>query len=251
LDIKFDETEKTTKEKLCYTAYMKQLVFLIFPFILTAQTYIFSGGVDNVVQIIASKVLERAYEKAGLDMEAKFTTLEESLRLSSTGITDGELARIKKITKLYPQLIRVPVTLVSVEAVAYTKNTQINIQTWDDLAKYDFTIVKGAKFIEKETSHLQKNFVSTFEKAFEALEKGKTEIIVVPKKAAVRIILKKEYHNIHAAGPVLKKVDLYHFVHKRNAHLIPILTPILKQMERNKEILYLRQAYLRTVINQY
>ena len=230
---------------------MKQLIILILPFILMAQTYIFSGGTDNVVQIMAAKILQKAYARADIFIEPKFTTLDNSLLLSSTGKTDGELARIKNISKVYPNLIQVPVVLVSVEAVAYSKNTDLNIQTWDDLIGHDFSIVKGAKFIEKGTSHLQKDLVSSFQEAFEALSRGETEIIVIPKKAGIRLILQKEYQDIKPVSPTLKKLDLYHFVHKKNAHLIPIITPILKQMEKNEEILYLRHSYLRSVTSKY
>ena len=43
----------------------------------------------------------------------------------------------------------------------------------------------------------------------------------------------------------LEKQKLYHFVHKKNSHLIPIITPVLKKMEQSGEIAYIRNAFLR------
>jgi len=227
-----------------------KVILIIILFCLTslgAQTYTFSGGQDNVAQMIASKILIRAYSKAGLEAKGLFLPLEESLIQSNEGITDGELARIKKISTLYPNLIIVPVSIISVEAVAFSKNRDIQIKQWSDLKNYNFTIVKGAKFIELETKGMKKSYVTTFTEAFQNLNNDKTEVIVIPKKAAIRLILKKEFKDIKPVSKSLKKIKLYHFVNKKHKHLIPIITPVLEEMRDNGEIMYMNNAFLRSI----
>ena len=223
------------------------LIFFLFPLMLNAQTYTFSGGKNNVVHIIAAKVLTKAYARAGIKTRPYFTSLSHSLKLSNRGDTDGELARVKKISAIYPNLVQVPVVLTHVEAIAYSKNKNLNIKNWNDLRGHRFLIVKGAKFIEQATENFEKELVNTFEEAFKKLSHDKTEIIVIPKKAAVRLILQQENIDIQPVSDSLQTLDMYHFVHKKNAHLIPIITPILEKMSKSGEIQYISNSYLRSV----
>jgi len=232
---------------LCYTANMKQIFLLFLPFTLFAHTYIFSGANENVVQIIASKILKVAYQRADIPIRVVFLPPQASLEASSSGRLDGELARIKNISKIYPNLVQVPISLIEVEAVAFSKDTNISIKTWDDLKNYNFTIVKGTKFIEKSTQAYDKTLTNTFLEAFDALKEDKTDIIVIPRKAAIRLILRDEYINIKAVSPILQQLKLYHFVHQKNKHLIPIIFPILKQMQERGEIEYIKKSYLRSL----
>jgi len=226
---------------------MKQIymIFFLLPVLLNAYT--FSGGKDNVAQLIASKVLEKAYTRAEIKIKPIFLPPQESLEQSNTGITDGELARIKNITKLYPNLRQVPVQIVSVEAVAFSKDTSLKIQSWNDLRGHSVTIIKGAKFIEIGTKNIPRKLVLSFHEAFEALHNGETDIVVAPKLAGIRLNFKKEYTDIKAISPALQKKALYHFVHKKNSHLIPIITPILQKMKESGEIEYIGKAYLRGI----
>ena len=137
---------------------MKQIVIMLFilPVILFAQPYVFSGGKDNTIHIIASKVLKKAYAKADIEMTAIFMPLEESLQNSNRGQTDGELARLSEVEKLYPNLRKIPVAIASVEAIIFSKNSDLNIKHWNDLKGHDLTIIQGAKCIELRTKGMKK-----------------------------------------------------------------------------------------------
>lgn len=225
---------------------MKYLLILLLSLSLSAKTYTISGGKNNVTQIIASKILEVAYFRAGLDMNTSFIQLEESLLSSNSGKTDGEIARIKKISLIYTNLVIVPVALTSVEAIAFSKK-DITIKTWDDLKAYDFSIVKGAKFIEIATKKMDKKFVLSFEQAFIDLKNDKTQVIVLPKLAGLKYMYSQEFYDIKPVSSSLKTLKLYHFVNKKNIHLIPLLTPILKSMLESGEIRYWRDSHLRSI----
>jgi len=223
---------------------IKILPLLLFPLLLHAESYTFSGGKDNVAHTIASRVIIKAYKNAGINITPVFLNLEESLRQSNAGITDGEIARIATITRLYPNLRKVPVSTMSVEAIAFSKNTSLDIKTWNDLKGHNLTIVKGAKFIETGTKDLDQNYVANINDALELLQADKTDIIVLPKLAGINLIYSKKYHQIKAVSHSLKTLKLYHFVHKKNAHLIPIITPILKEMQRSGEIAFIKKTHL-------
>ena len=222
------------------------LIFLIIS-TLNAKTYVATGGKNNPVHIISSKILEIAYQRAGLDFSPRFVQLNKSLELSNNGEVDGELARVKTINKEYKNLLIIPVSLISVQAIAFSKNKNIKIKSFNDLKNYNFTIIKGAKFIEKRTKDMKRNLVDNFQDAFDDLHNDKIEVIVVPKLAGLKALFFNNYYDIKAISEPLESLKLYHFVHKKNAHLIPILTPILKTMQETGEISYWHDSYLRSI----
>jgi len=230
---------------------MKQLFLLFSPLILLAQSYTFSGADENVVQIMAGKILTKAYKDINIDIETVFVQAEASLQSSNNGERDGELARIKTIDTLYPNLSLVPVPLVKVEAIAFSRKRYIDIKEWEDLKSYRLVIVRGTKFIEKATKGISKRYTDTFKEAFDKLNAQETDVVVIPNKAAIRLMLRDEYCHIHAVSGVLKGLDLYHFVHKKNKHLIPLITPVLKKMKESGEIAYIQKSYLRSLTSSY
>jgi len=221
------------------------ITIILFSQLSQAEPYRISGGKGNMAQVIASKVLQKAYARAGIKMQPVFLNLEESLQKTNAGENDGELARIAKITKLYPNLRQVPVSVVSVEAVAFSKNKSLKIDRWEDLQNHKVTIVKGAKFIEASMKEIPKAFSVNFSDAFNKLDKGQTEIVVVPKLAGWYMIYKNKYKDISMVSSSLKTMKLYHFLHKKNADLIPLLTPYLQKMADSGEIAYIRNAQIR------
>jgi len=224
---------------------------MISPLLLNAESYTFSGGKNNLVHTIAAEVLVKAYKKANIEINPLFLTLQESLKRSNSGETDGELARISTITRFSPNLNKVPVSIISVEAVAFSKNRSLAINNWNDLRGHKLTIVKGVKFIETGTKGLQKNFVATHEDALQLLQSDQTEIIVIPKLASINLIYQKKYHEIRPISKSLKRHKLYHFVHKKNIHLLPIITPILQEMKNSGEIEFIRKSELMKAANKF
>lgn len=209
-----------------------------------AESYTFSGGKNNMVHTIAAEVLTRAYKKAGIKINPVFLTLEDSLQRSNAGETDGELARLEKITQSFPNLLKVPVAIVSVEPVTFSKNTSLTINDWNDLRSHKLTVIKGAKCIEAKTKDIKKSFVFTLEEALELLQTDQTELVVAPKLSLINLIHQKKYHDIKAVSNSLQKIKLYHFVHKKNKHLIPTITPILQSMQQSGEIAFIRKTQL-------
>jgi polar amino acid transport system substrate-binding protein len=236
---------------------MKLLIhclLVVFSSASTAKIYVFSGGQNTVGQFIASEVLTKAYEKLDIEIEPLFIPLQESLDKANAGITDGEIARIKSINEFAPNLVRVPVPIFSIEAVAFAKvadvqgettDSELNISSWDDLKAHRFAIVKGSKFIEKATKDMSKKWTDTYDEALSLLNEGKTDIAVLPRLAALKIIYENQYNQIKAISPPLERVKLFHFVHKKNRKLVPLVTPILLEMKQSGEIDFARTAYFK------
>jgi len=222
-------------------------VFLI-PLLLQAQSYTFSGARDNINQKIASIIVIKAYAQLGITITPKFLLFKESVVEANKGVYDGEFARFDGIVKFYPNLIKVPVEIILSQAAAFSKNKNLQIHEWKDLKGHDFIVVEGIKYIEKNTHDMKRKLVEDCFIAFELLHEGKTEIVVGPRHQGLYICKQAFHMEITQVGEVLQSEPLYHFVHKKNAHLIPLITPILEEMKRSGEMEYIKQNYLRKLI---
>jgi len=206
-----------------------------------------SGGKNSVSQIVAYRTLKVAYTKAGLNMKVRFLELDKSLELSNSGETDGELSRIEIISQFYPNLVRVPVSIYSIQAIALSLDKNIFLNRWSDLNKYKFTIIKGVKFIEIATKNMNKNTVLSYSMVFSDLINHKSDVIVIPRLVALKSIYDNHYKNVKIVSKSLQSLKLYHFVNKKNIDIIPLLTPILKKMEISGEINYWYKSYLNSI----
>ena len=214
---------------------------------LNAKELILSMGEDSVIQEISKTILMKAYKDIGQKPKFLTASFSEALELANLGKTDGEVSRIKKITQKFPNLVEVPVSINYIEAVAFSKNISIKIETWKDLAPYKIAVVKGIKFIENPTKPYNRTVVLNYEEAFALLEKKQVDIIVVPKLVGLHKRYISKYHKVKIVSPSLTKVDLYHFLHKKNVDMISKIVPILQEMKDSGELQYLRDAYLRRI----
>ncbi|MDF1879988.1 transporter substrate-binding domain-containing protein [Sulfurimonas sp. MAG313] len=223
------------------------LIILLILVQANAKELRFTLGKDSVIQKVSLEISTKAYARIGRHPHFITTSFSNALKLSNLGKVDGEVSRIKKISKKYPNLVAVPVAINAIEAVAFSKINDLKINNWKDLSPYKIAIVKGVKFIEHNTKNSNRVLVSSYKEAFDLINNEEVDIIVVPKLVGLYNIFKNKEQKIKVVSPSLAKLDLYHFVHKKNAYLIPQLTPILKQMENSGELRYMRDAYLRKI----
>ncbi|MDF1881173.1 transporter substrate-binding domain-containing protein, partial [Sulfurimonas sp. MAG313] len=212
---------------------------------LEAREIILNADASNMVQSTNIEILKKAYKSLGIDIVVTSHSLSQSLKLSNSGEIDGEPGRIKKISKKFPNLVRVPVPINYVEAVAFGKNKDISIKKWAELKPYKIGVVKGVKFIEGPTKDMNKVVYTSFKKAFKDLDIGKIDLVVCPKVTGRFVVQTQKYHEIFKVSRALKRLHLYHFLHKKNASLVASLTPILKEIKKSGEISYIRAAYIR------
>ncbi len=224
-------------------------LLLLIPLLVQAQTYTFSGAQDNINQKIASKIIIKAYAQLGIKVKPRFMLFKQSIHQANQGKTDGEFARYSGITEDFPNLIKVPVEIVPSQAVAFSKNKNLKIHEWKDLQGHDFIIVEGIEYIEKSTRDMKRRLVDDCYIAFELLHEDKTEIVVGPRHQGLYICKQAFHMEITQVGDVLESEVLYHFVHKKNAHLIPLITPILQKMKDSGEMQYIKNNYLSKIIH--
>ena len=211
---------------------------------LSAQEYVFGGGKNIVGQKISALIVQKAYKRAGINVSVTWDTLQQSLLDSNMGINDGQVGRADGITKKFSNLIKVPISTSQIEAVAFSKNDSIEISSWADLKDKDFMVIHGTKFIEYATKDFKRKYANSFDEAMKNLHENKVDIVIAPKIGGLYSIFRNGYKDIQIVSLSLQDKKLYHFVHKKNKHLIPIITPILEKMKKSSEMRTIRQNFL-------
>jgi len=201
------------------------------------QELVFSAKENNIIDdFVFHHVLTEAYNRIGISIDLSLLPNERALRSSNSGVTDGEMARIEKVNKIYPFLIRVPVAIFMSKVSAFSLQRQELSGFWA-LTDKEVAIERGIKIIEQAAidNRWQYYKVRSTTQLFDMLLRKYTEFAVVDELKALRILSTMEEsksRQVYLIQPPLHKVPLYHFLHKKHENLLPKITDSLKKMER-------------------
>ncbi|MCP4107581.1 MAG: hypothetical protein GY749_18900 [Desulfobacteraceae bacterium] len=115
---------------------------------------------DDPVADISEKILKEAYQKIGIRISVTAFPAERALRTSNSGLSDGEVNRIKGINEQYLSLVMVPVEINILEGVVFTIDVSFPVTGWESLRPYNIGIRIGIKFAEKGTVGMDVDKVS-------------------------------------------------------------------------------------------
>jgi len=208
---------------------------------------VFSTAADAAIQEISEQVLREAYHNIGYSIRVEQHPNARSLIMSNSGKFDGELSRIAGIDKEFPNLIPVPVAINVNEGVAFTKNKDMTISDWESLRPYRLACVLGVQVIR--LALIERNidcyYVATHEQTLQMLDLGRVDIALIPKINGLCVLRRSKLSGITISGEPLKTENLYHFLHKKNTELIPMIREELLKMELSGRIIEIRKAYIK------
>lgn len=220
---------------------LKFTAIIAMTFSLQAADLVLSSPKGSSVHKPSKVVLEEAYKKIGVGVSFVEMPGERSLKDSNSGKNDGEVTRIKGISKKYKNLVIVPVAINYLEGSVLTKNKKFDVKGWDSLKPYKVGIVRGVKFVEKGTKGMNVQVVGSFKQAFQLLDKGRIDVIVAPKLALIGNMKKFGTEGMTVLEPAIVKLDLYHHLHKKNVNLVDKLKAELQKMKDSGRIEEIRK----------
>ena len=212
------------------------------------QSLIFAkpGPLDYSAQI-SENILKEAYARIGITVTTEEFPGERALQMSNSGTVDGEVNRIRGIAQKYPNLRLVPVTINAIEGLAFTNKSDIEIRSWEHLRPYVIGLRIGAKYAEFGTAGMEVTPVATNDQVFTMLDQHRTDVAISTRIEGVLTIKKLGLKNIRLVEPPLVTLELFHFLHKKHAALIPRITGALEQMAKEGRI----QTIKNTAIEKY
>lgn len=176
------------------------------------------------------------YLVSPLDYDVTIQTppAERALLLANSGINDGDGPRIPGLTRQYPNLIRVPEPVMTVEFVAFTKRLVFDTDDWGSLAPYRVAIVRGWKILERNIgAHTRLLSVKHPENLFHLLKNGRTEVAVSDRFSGRAMARSVGLEHYNLLSPPLATTPMYLYLHRKHAQLIPRLTARLRKAKEN------------------
>lgn len=179
-------------------------------------------------------VLTEAYKRIGYKVDISRIDNEHSLINANKGIVDGLSQRISGLTKHYPNLIRVPEKIVDWKFVAFSKQNINTSKGWNSLIPYTTAMISGWKIFEynvPETTSVTK--VKDTEQLFNLLNKNRCDIILFEQFQGLQYIKKMGYKNMKLLKPPMAKREMFNYLHKKHASLVPKLSRALKEIKND------------------
>jgi len=203
-------------------------------------------------QNISLCVVQEAYQNIGIATTfSKFPT-SRSLHASNGGQFDGELSRIKSISKKFGNLIRIPVPILYMKAIAFNKKVKNFIPNgFSSLSPYRVIINHGAQFARIGTEGLPNvQITNSYTSVFNMLVHLRGDLAVAPFSNGLGLIRQLDLPEIKPLQPPLIEIPLFHFLHKKNEALIPFVQKALKVMQKSGRIQQIYSNYLIDLVDK-
>jgi polar amino acid transport system substrate-binding protein len=177
--------------------------------------------------------LKEAYAQLGIEASLISLPGERSVQLLNVGKYDADVIHPAGLEKIYPNLLKIDVPLITVDAIAVTAGRVFTIDGWHSLNRYRVCVRRGIKAIEFAASGLPHvDVINDYRAIFDMLKAGRCDLAVLPRDAWI------EARRLHVSGlralvPPLQSWPMYHYVARSHADRIPALTGVLMQMRKS------------------
>ncbi len=202
-----------------------------------AKTYIITHVIKGRLDDTALAILEKAYNKIGEDVSFKLLPGERAISDSNDGVTDGEAHRVNNIQKKYPNLLKIPTSYITAENVVFSKSLSIHITGYESLKPYRIGFNIGLKIAEESTKGFPYlNLVTKEEQAFLMLNSNRVDLVIAERFSGLRHLKILGLKEIKILDDPVNKVQLFHYVHKKNRSIVPKLDSAFQTMLKDGTI---------------
>lgn len=187
----------------------------------------------DLYAMIAFEVLKHAYRKQGLTFALSHLPNERSLHYVNIGESDGELFRAAGMETNYPNLLMLPVPLMTMKIVVFARGATTQTASWADLRGKRIGLVRGCWFPDDRISDAQLQAVATMDQALMKLVLGRTDVVVGSLASGLDSIANNRLPNITILKPLLLSFPVFHYLHVRHRELARKLTRELELMRHD------------------
>lgn len=185
---------------------------------------------DSLETEIGINVVREAYARIGIEVEIRKYAGRIALEKSNSGEVDGEVHRIDGIQNEFSNLVQVPIPINYFEIAIYSKNPDLSLTSWFDLAPYEIGIVRGVIAVERGTRGMEVRKVDSYAELIQLLLDDDVQVMASPEINTRVLLAGKEYSGQIVMNGVMETYLLYHYLHRKNEHLVSVIRPVLKSM---------------------
>ena len=186
-------------------------------------------------------ILKEAYRRIGIKIIIRRFPAKRALITANEGKYDGDLQRIDAVKDLYKNLIQVRPAINYFEASVFSARHDFEVKGWESLRPYRIGIIRGMKFAEANTKGMNRIETSSYEALLKMLDSGRVDVGILPRVNGLFQRIKWATQNVHELRPALFRIDLYHYVHRKNIDLVPRLSAAIRNMQEQGELATMRE----------
>lgn len=177
-------------------------------------------------------IVGEAFRRAGLRLALVKLPAERGLMNANSGIEDGDLSRIAGMEKKYPDLVRIPEKLISMDFVAFSRQPKPAEASWTILAQFKVGFIKGWKIFENNLlPATQITTVDNPEQLLRLLEKNRIEIALYDRWMGTAMAKQMQIHNVRVVEPPLASREMFIYLHKRHTDKVPAIAAALRAIK--------------------
>lgn len=180
-----------------------------------------------------NRLIAEAAARIGYAVEIDAPPAERALVNANAGLVDGDGPRIHDLAEIgtYPNLMRVPVPLIHVEFVAFTRGPVVKVDGWPGLAPHNVGIVRGWKVLEQNITGTR-SLVRTKTAAllFGLLRNDRIDVAVIDRLSGIATARALDIRDIHISREPLARRPMYLHLNNRHASLVEPLAAALAAM---------------------
>ena len=178
-------------------------------------------------------ILKEALKRTGYDLKVVLLPYDRSLKMVKKGLVDGELVRTSNIEPYYPELIRVPESILEIDIVIIS-HSPIDLSTgWDALSGQSVGWLLGMKVIEENIPKTAKlSGAKSIKQLLNMLIKNRVDYVVFMRAFGLDY-LGDNKHGLIVSEQALSSVPNYTYLNKKHKQLVPKLADALRQMKQD------------------
>ncbi|MBF0226351.1 MAG: transporter substrate-binding domain-containing protein [Desulfobacterales bacterium] len=200
-------------------------------------------------QILIPRVVAKAYQRLNIPVEFIELPGKRALEESSTGVIDGELARVFEIGIAYPTLIRIPTPIYWFEPTVFSKKIRFKVKGWNSLKSYEIGTMRGMRFAEIGLSGFKNvQIVENYTSLFQMLNADRVDIVVAADLNGLYELKKLGFDTISPLSPPLERILAYHYLHEKHRNIVQKLDQVFQEMQEKGEIEQIRKDFLSEII---
>jgi polar amino acid transport system substrate-binding protein len=182
-------------------------------------------------------VMKKIYQRLGHELKIVRFPGKRALVEANNGGVDGELIRVKGVEKQLSNLVRIPVSIGTLQAMALTRAEDPVVVGMAGLLGKTAGILRGVEITERLTKNMARYMLNSIDSLFLSLLNERVDLILFPKFDAVEFIKSHQLEDKISMNknPILS-VALYHYIHKDKKALAEDMTKLLQQMKESGEL---------------
>lgn len=179
-------------------------------------------------------LLAEAFRRAGASADMRVhESSERALMNANSGADDGSAPRIKGLETQYPNLVRIPEKLFDNDFVALSLKHRFATPDWKALEPYHLGYLIGWKIFENNLGgHAATTKVRDAEQLFSLLRQDRADAILYERWQG---LWRARELGLPVAimEPPLARQEMYCYVHRQHAALVPAVAAALAEMKRD------------------